>query len=241
MSLRPRTTPFILLGLLVVAADPPTTQKVVAQTAKAGKATTQKVVVKVQKVAFDFVDMWKGDSNSLVATAVGGAEGTRTPDGGKTRAYYGHSDPGNGVWNRGSFSYQHCDSGCSPEEADRRQLARLKGQYQVIQRKAAARNLTLNVKTALNGIDLANQSPLAALDSGGYIERLAEAYRQGLTGEAAINQARSLSYISPHTGNLNAPGLGNSMSRVRADQQRRSDRISDALASRKLKGTEKPK
>ncbi|HEY9699611.1 MAG TPA: hypothetical protein V6D10_20290, partial [Trichocoleus sp.] len=38
--------------------------------------------------------LFAGDSNSLVAKAVGAAEGTRTPDGNRNPAYYGHVDPG---------------------------------------------------------------------------------------------------------------------------------------------------
>ncbi|OLP18842.1 hypothetical protein BST81_07950, partial [Leptolyngbya sp. 'hensonii'] len=70
--------------------------------------------------------LFQGGSFSLVAKAVGAAEGTRTPDGGRTWAYYGHRDPGNGVWNLGSFSYQH--GADSPAEADVKQLRRLTGQ-----------------------------------------------------------------------------------------------------------------
>jgi hypothetical protein len=80
--------------------------------------------------------LFEGGSDSLVARAVGSAEGTRTPEGHRNPAYYGHVDPGNGVWNLGSFSYQHGAS--SPEEADAKQLARLRQQAQVLQQKAIA-------------------------------------------------------------------------------------------------------
>ena len=60
---------------------------------------------------------FEGGGDSLVAKSVGSAEGTRTPSGGYTRAYYGHVDPGNGVWNLGSYSYQH--GAVSPQEADK--------------------------------------------------------------------------------------------------------------------------
>ncbi|HIK15393.1 MAG TPA: hypothetical protein IGS53_08950, partial [Leptolyngbyaceae cyanobacterium M33_DOE_097] len=50
--------------------------------------------------------LFKGGSQSVVARTVGHAEGTRTAAGGYTRAYRGHVDPGNGVWNLGTFSFQ---------------------------------------------------------------------------------------------------------------------------------------
>ncbi|NJO49709.1 MAG: hypothetical protein HC840_09975 [Leptolyngbyaceae cyanobacterium RM2_2_4] len=98
-----------------------------------------------------------------MATAVGSAEGTRTPDGGRTWAFQGHVDPGNGVWNLGTFSYQHGAN--SPDEADRKQLERLKGQAQTLRRAAQERGITLTLEEELNGIDLANQSPQCSAQS----------------------------------------------------------------------------
>ena len=65
-------------------------------------------------------------TESLVARTVGSAEGTRHWNGQRTRAYYGHTDPGNGVWNLGTFSYQH--EAHDPADADEKQLLRLKRQ-----------------------------------------------------------------------------------------------------------------
>lgn len=172
-------------------------------------------------------ELFDGGSNSLVAKAVGSAEGTRTPDGGKTWAYYGHTDPGNGVWNMGSFSYQHGAN--SPDDADRRQLARLRGQYEVIEQSARSVGLRLGLEEQLNGIDLANQAPLAALEQGGYIDRLREAYAQGLRGSEAVLQARTYSYINPRTNQWDAPGLGNNLNSISRDQARRQSAISDAI------------
>lgn len=119
-------------------------------------------------VSDDTSTLFEGGTYSLVARIVGHAEGTRTAEGHRTRAYYGHVDPGNGVWNLGSFSYQHCNSLCTPEEADDRQLQRLRNQTALLQQRAAAYGLSLSLEAKLNGIDLANQAPLAALDRGGY-------------------------------------------------------------------------
>lgn len=171
--------------------------------------------------------LFEGNSASLVAKAVGAAEGTRTPDGGKTWAYQGHRDPGNGVWNLGTFSYQH--GATSPEEADAKQLRRLQRQAEILRQQAAAAGLSLTLEEELNGIDLANQSPSAALDRG-YINRLKEAKNYGLTGTQAIIYARSRAYIDPTTGRLKAPGLGNQMSLVERDQTRRYQAIEQAIA-----------
>ena len=175
------------------------------------------------------LDDWifEGGSDSLVARTVGSAEGTRRWDGGKTMAYYGHVDPGNGVWNLGTFSYQHEAS--SPEDADDKQLRRLQRQERQLKEKAAQWEVPLSIEVRLNGLDLANQAPLAALDKGGYIERLAEAYRAGKSGEQAIAWARTQSYFDPDKQAWDAPGLGNNRYSIRRDQERRMAAIDKAL------------
>jgi hypothetical protein len=174
-------------------------------------------------------DLFEGGSDSLVAKAVGSAEGTRTPDGGRTRAYYGHVDPGNGRWNQGSFSYQH--GAPSPEDADRQQLHRLQSQAGIIRQKAGTNRLMLSLEAELNGIDLANQAPLAALDRGGYVDRLRQAYDRGFTGSEAVLQARVYSFINPKTNQWDAPGLGNNESSITHDQGRRLEAIAQALSA----------
>ena len=174
----------------------------------------------------DVAELFTGGANSLVAHAVGSAEGTRTPDGKKTLAYYGHVDPGNQAWNQGTFSYQHGAS--SPEEADGKQLARLQRQTMELHRLAAARGLTLTPEEILNGIDLANQAPIAALDRG-YIDWLSEAKKIGLERQEAILWARTRSFLDPDTGRWNAPGLGNSVYSITQDQARRQQAIAAAM------------
>ena len=171
--------------------------------------------------------LFEGNSHSLVATAVGSAEGTRTPAGGYTSAFQGHTDPGNGVWNLGTFSYQH--GAASPEEADRKQLHRLKQQAAQIRRRAARAGIALGLVEELNGIDLANQSPLAALGEPGYAEWLAEAYRKGFHGNEAILWARVQGYWDVQRGRWNAPGLGNTEPLIRRDQNRRMQAIAQAV------------
>ncbi|WP_448596841.1 hypothetical protein [Thermoleptolyngbya sp.] len=169
-----------------------------------------------------------GGVDSLVAIAVGSAEGTRTPRGDYTAAYQGHSDPGNGVWNLGTFSYQH--GAASPAEADRKQIQRLQRQAQQLQQTAAKLGLELSVAEQLNGIDLANQSPQAALSRGGYLDRLLEARQQGMTGEAAILWARTHAFLDPDTQRWNAPGLGNTAESITRDQARRMVAVQRAIA-----------
>ncbi|MBD3882538.1 hypothetical protein IFO70_12275 [Phormidium tenue FACHB-886] len=172
--------------------------------------------------------LFAGDSESLVAKAVGSAEGTRTPNGDRNPAYYGHIDPGNKAWNQGSFSYQH--GATSPEEADRKQLQRLQEQAAIIQATAIANGINLTLEEALNGIDLANQAPKAALDREGYIDWLVRARAIGKTGEEAILWARIQSYIDPVTQRWNAPGLGNNEASISHDQARRMEAIARAIA-----------
>jgi hypothetical protein len=172
--------------------------------------------------------LFEGDSDSLVAKAVGSAEGTRTPEGDRNPAYYGHVDPGNKAWNLGSFSYQH--SATSPEEADRKQLQRLQTQAAALQATAIAEGVDLTLEETLNGIDLANQAPKAALDRNGYIDWLAKAHAIGKTGDEAILWARSQSYLDPVTQRWNAPGLGNTEASITHDQARRMAAISEAIA-----------
>ncbi|MGF1522781.1 MAG: hypothetical protein ACFBSF_10755 [Leptolyngbyaceae cyanobacterium] len=174
-------------------------------------------------------ELFAGNTDSLVARAVGTAEGTRTPDGQKTFAYYGHLDPGNQAWNQGTFSYQHAAN--SPEEADEKQLARLKRQTEELYRLASNRGLRLNTEEALNGIDLANQAPMAALDRG-YIDWLAQAKTINLSEQEAILWARTRAFLDPDTGRWNAPGLENSVHTITQDQARRQRAIAQALAYR---------
>lgn len=167
--------------------------------------------------------IFEGGSNSLVAHTVGSAEGTRSSNGQRTQAYYGHRDPGNGVWNIGTFSYQH--GAQTPEEADAKQLERLKYQGLQLEEQAKSQGIELSLEAKLNGIDLANQAPLAALDRGGYIEQLAKAYRLNMTGSEAIVWARTHAYLDPDTQRWNAPGLGNNVDSIDRDQRRRADAI----------------
>lgn len=178
----------------------------------------------------DFPDwIYEGGSNSLVARVIGSAEGTRTPHGQTTRAYYGHTDPGNGVWNMGTFSYQH--GARSPKEADTKQLKRLQRQGKKIAQQANQAEISITLGEILNGLDLANQAPRAALEQGGYIDRLAQARQKGISDSDAIIWARTYAYLDPTTQRWDAPGLGNTLTSIKRDQQRRHEAISKAFNS----------
>ncbi len=171
--------------------------------------------------------LFRGGPDSVVARAVGSAEGTRSPNGDRTWAYHGHRDPGNGHWNLGSFSYQH--GATSPAEADEKQLKRLENQARQLQQLARQKQLTLSITEALNGIDLANQAPLAALDRG-YIDRLEEARQLSLGEAEGILHARTWSYWDPDLDRWDAPGLGNQWLSISEDQRRRQEAIAQTLA-----------
>ncbi len=183
---------------------------------------------------YEAADLFAGGTDSLVAKAIGAAEGTRTPHGIRTPAYYGHIDPGNGVWNLGTFSFQHGAN--SPEEADQKQLARLQTQAEVLQTKAIERGMTLSLEEKLNGIDLANQAPLAALGEEGYIDWLKQAHELGMRGAEAVIWARTRSFIDPATGTWDAPGLGNNVGAIFDDQERRVNAIVRAIAAHSQEG-----
>jgi hypothetical protein len=144
------------------------------------------------------------------------AEGTRTVDGGKTSAYWGHTDPGNGKHNMGTFSFQH--GARSPEEADMLQLQRLYQYTAALQEYAVANNMNLSLVELMAGIDLANQAPLAAQH---YLANLQQLKARGFSGMDAILEARAYSYINPATGRLEASGFDNNWQWLRYDQARR--------------------
>ncbi|HIK16048.1 MAG TPA: hypothetical protein IGS53_12290 [Leptolyngbyaceae cyanobacterium M33_DOE_097] len=178
--------------------------------------------------------LFKGGSQSVVARTVGHAEGTRTAAGGYTRAYRGHVDPGNGVWNLGTFSFQHCREAkyrCSTaEQADRHQLRRLQRQARQLRQRAAALGMEMTLEEELNAIDLVNQSPRAALArKEAYPEHLARARRMGLRGKRAILEGRVWAYWDGERKRWAAPGLGNTERGIRRDQRRRMLAIAAAL------------
>ena len=156
-------------------------------------------------------------SDRALVCSIGAAEGTRDQNCHPTAAYRGHTDPGNGADNLGTFSYQHGAS--SPAEADQRQLARLRHAENSLQAQAEATFGQPLSKPALGAaLDLWNQSPAAGES---FVEHLPSAKP---TGEQIV-KARTQSYVDPVTGQLDAPGLGNNAEAVEADQVRRTSKV----------------
>ena len=163
-------------------------------------------------------------SDTELVCSIGAAEGTRDRNCRPNRHYIGHTDPGNGADNIGTFSYQHGAN--SPEAADKKQLSRLRTAEKDVQAAATAKFGKPLSKTALAAaLDLFNQSPKAAAD---FVEHLPTANPTA----AQIITARSQSYVDPATGRLDAPGLGNDAEQVEADQARRTGEVVDQLQRR---------
>ena len=158
-------------------------------------------------------------SDEVLKCVIGNAEGTKNDDCSPNPAYFGHIDPGNGAANMGAFSYQHGAS--SPEEADAKQLERLRQAEANIQQKAVDKFGQPLSKAALaSALDLWNQAPLAGDD---FVMRLSTAD----PSPQEIIEARSQAFIGPD--GLDAPGLGNSMDNVEADQRRRTEEALSTL------------
>ena len=156
-------------------------------------------------------------SDRALVCSIGAAEGTRDQDCNPTAAYGGHTDPGNGAGNLGTFSYQH--EADSPADADRRQLARLRQAEQTLQSQSVDKFGKPLSKPALGvALDLWNQSPLAGES---FVDNLPSAK----PSTRQIIEARARSYVDPSSGRLDAPGLGNNLTHVEADQARRTDEV----------------
>ena len=156
-------------------------------------------------------------SDLALVCSIGAAEGTRDQNCNPTAAYRGHTDPGNGADNLGSFSYQH--GADSPEEADTAQLTRLRQAEKNLQAQSVSKFGQPLSKPALGAaLDLWNQSPQAGAS---FVPHLPSAQPT----KEQIVKARSQSYVDPITGQLDAPGLGNSPAQVEADQTRRTGEV----------------
>lgn len=148
--------------------------------------------------------------------AIGTAEGTVTASGQLTSSYWGHTDPGNGANNLGTFSYQH--GAPTPRQADWRQLRRLQGQVETILGQAQEQRVKLSPLELVAGADLLNQAPAAGMS---YVENLKKARDRGIPGINAVLEARVMSFVNPETGVLEASGFGNNWEVLRQDQWRR--------------------
>ncbi|HEX5706221.1 MAG TPA: LysM peptidoglycan-binding domain-containing protein [Pyrinomonadaceae bacterium] len=144
-------------------------------------------------------------SDAMAAIIIGNAEGTRTPDGGLRRAYYGHSDPGNARHNMGSFSYQNSRVR-TPQEADRLQLTDLRTNIETYRRAATDAGLDPNDALLASAyFDALNQSPGAARRFLNQLDYLRE---NGIT-QATVTELRVRGFVNPETGERWRDSRGN--------------------------------
>ncbi len=163
----------------------------------------------------DFLNKWFASPDAPGAIAIGMAEGNRNADGSKNPGWSGHTDPGNGAANIGTFSCQTCDA-TDPASADVELLnERIKPTIAKLQRE----HPDLTEWELLVIADNLVQAPLTLETLPGLLK---EARGKGLDAQI---EARVRSYINPATGKLEAGGFGNSWERLRADQRRRTKEL----------------
>ena len=130
--------------------------------------------------------------------AIGINEGTRTANGGYTKNYFGHIDPGDGNRNVGTVSGGGArGGGGSPQVVDRIWAGKLTKQAMVAAPFLMANGINQGTagfqRLMFNYLDLHVQSPAAA---GTFIQKLPQMLKGGLTIEA-IAKARTDSYYYP--------------------------------------------
>jgi hypothetical protein len=149
--------------------------------------------------------------------AIGINEGTRTWNGGYTRNYYGHRDPGNGAWNVGTVSGQQ---GGTPGATDRRWAGILTQTAvtvaPILQRMGIPQGTVGFNRLMFNILDLKVQAPAAVPD---FIRQLPRVIQSGATIES-IAKARANSFINPNTGRLDT--TFSSYTRLLQDQRSRA-------------------
>ncbi len=167
-------------------------------------------------------------ANSVLSIAIGNAEGNRTVDGGKTRSYGSHTDPGNGKTNLGNFSYQAYQNPNvkTPEQADQAQLGVLRSfqpKYEAACRKAGIDPNNPRVQAAF--FDLANQC------SPKIFERFLNRLPQTMAGKPMTMEnliAARHNAMFDDNGKFTATGL-KTPAKAMADQTRRMRAIEAVL------------
>jgi hypothetical protein len=144
--------------------------------------------------------------------AIGAAEGTLDHNGNPNAAYQGHKDPGNGKRNLGVFSFQHGAS--SPQEADQKQLARLRVvESRYVHQAQAKFGDRCSDACMVAWLDLFNQSPDAGNRFIKFLPNADPTPQQLIDARAAaLNESRQI---------VGAPSPMN----VPADQKRRVDAL----------------
>lgn len=135
--------------------------------------------------------------------AIGISEGTRTRNGGYTQNYYGHGDPGDGNFNRGTVSGGRNETrGMSPKQVDQWWMRKLTGQSlmfaPILRSFGVKENTLIYHRMMYNYLDLYVQSPVAASD---FVVAAPNILRAGGSIEV-IAKARADSYRDPRSGKL---------------------------------------
>lgn len=181
-------------------------------------------------IRFDLADALSTPQSVLIL-AIGHAEGTIGLDGTPTQAYYGHGDSGHK--NIGVFSCISCGSR-SPEEADRYYLEeKLKPKKARFEDAARGAMLPANhPMLAAAFFTLLTQSPLAATDRKGFLDRMGILKTQGINFESLL-QLSVDSYRDPDTNTFkDVARFNNDESLLRADQKRRLTKVEEFLRKR---------
>jgi len=129
-----------------------------------------------------------GGTNSLAAIVIGTSEGNRTAKGGFNKSFNGHTDPGNGAHNIGSFSAQGNFSklaGGDPRKADELVLKDLAAKTPAYE--AAAKQAGLDPNNSLlmaTYYDLVVQSPATAQ---AFLKELPALAKKGVTQQNIVD------------------------------------------------------
>ncbi|MCL1474450.1 hypothetical protein [Argonema antarcticum] len=144
------------------------------------------------------------DMKSSGVLAIGAAEGNLTLDGTKTNNYFGHTDPGNGVRNRGFCSWQ-AGPVASVSEADLKCLNRIRSRIGHVTSLFQDAGLAVNKhnSAAIAALDLWNQASPRVYQRFPYT--YAAALKGGKKGQLAIVHARVEAFRT--NGVLAAAGL----------------------------------
>ena len=156
------------------------------------------------------------------AVHIGIAEGTRTINGGYTAAYKGHRDPGDGHFNRGTFSGGRNMRNATPQQVDRhwmRELSARSARIAPVMARAGLRPGTVGYNRFMfNYLDLSVQAPRAADTFAAKISTV----KAGNWSIEVMAKARADSFFSPVTGRLEASGFNNNYSKLLGDQRSRA-------------------
>lgn len=159
-------------------------------------------------------------ANHPFFVSIGVNEGTRTANGGYTKNWSGHTDPGDGHNNRGTVSGGRGNNR-TPEQVDKAWMAVLaqeQTKHDPIVSRFVPRGTDLYNIIMFNILDLRVQAPAALPD---FVKRIPAILAEGATPEV-IGRLRAEAFINPRTGRLEASGFNNNMDRLRADQTRRA-------------------